>query len=385
MKKLIRTFIVFAIVNLLTAGFAPAQDEQTEAARMEAETDRAEIEVREAQEKVDAERDQIEELKARIKELQQRARGSGLVLPTPTPPVSEIGFPPSNWGMQSGGGSSILVIPSAQMSTEDILAINEDMTVMSRILRKQIDQEAKSNWMYGSSWNFNFNHLMGHRSNTAEVMYLEGYGALFLIKVDFPLSPPAEEAEEENETEQEDADPVWQQTRRDIYEPQQVRAPGRGTQDTEKEYDAEKVENLKANLIEALKHATNIRGLKPGESVILTITGSYEPSDLTNIVITTKVKDGKENTQIIGTPTSSEAGFSSPTMLVIRAKKSDIDGFANDDINLEQFRERVQILACPYLGEGTSQRSTAVISGVRSTGRNTGGRSSARSRRGEQR
>lgn len=373
MKKLIRTFIVFATVNIITAGFTLAQDATPEE-QAEAEVVRAEIEVREAQEKVDAESDQIEELKERIKELQQQTHGSGLVLPTPAP-TPEIRFPGLGM-MQFGSSGSILVIPSAQMSTEDILAMNEDMTVMSRILRQQLDQETKSSFGlgYGSRGGmyFNFDPFASHRRGTAEAMYLEGYGALFLIKVDFLLSPPTEEAEEEKEPEQEEADPVWEQTRRNIYEPQEARAPGRRAQDTEQEYDAEKVENLKANLIKALKHASNIRGLQQNESVILTIIGGGESSHSHTVIVSQKVTVDGEKSKVIGTPTSGGTGISSPIMLVIRAKKSDIDGFANDDINLEQFRERVQVLACPYFSEGTSQRSTAVISGDRSTGR--GGR-----------
>ena len=38
-----------------------------------------------------------------------------------------------------------------------------------------------------------------------------------------------------------------------------------------------------------------------------------------------------------------------PAVLVIRAKKSDIDEFAKGDIDFEKFRQRVQLLTYPLL------------------------------------
>ena len=386
MNTILRTIIVLLAINLITAGFAPAQDEQEEAARTEAE-----IEVQEARDQIDTERDQIEELKARIKELRQQTHGSGLVLPTPAP-MPEISLPTSftNSMFGSGGsGGSILVIPSEKMSNEDILAMNEDMTVMSRILRQQLGQETKYGMMgYGSRGGmyFGFDPFASRRKGMAEAMYLDGYGILFLIKVDFPLSPPEQKSEEEEEeTVQEDVDPVWEETRRDLYEPQEDRERRRRAQESEQEYDVEKVENLKASLIKVLKHATNIRGLQQDESVILTIIGNEESSHSHAVIVSQKITVNGEKSRVIGTPTSVETGIPAPTMLVIRAKKTDIDDFANDDINLEQFHERIQVLACPYLGESSGGSSSVSVS---SMGRGTGvsrTRSSRRPDRSEQR
>jgi hypothetical protein len=383
MNTILRTIIVILAINLITAGFVQAQDEQAEAARVEAEA-------REAKAQVEAERAQIEELKERIKELQEQTHNPEPVLPIPTP-MPEIRIPSFVNGMFSSGGSgsSILIIPSEQTSTEDIITMNEDMTVMSRILRQQLDQETKVGFGYGSRGGmyFNFDPFTSRRGGMAEAMYLDGYGALFLIKVDFPLSPPEQEAEEEEETVKEDVDPVWEQTRRDIYEPPEVRERRRKAQESEQKYDAEKVENLKASLIKALKHATNIQGLQQDESMIITIIGNDEPSHSHTVIVSQKVTVNGEKSRVIGTPTSVDTGIPASTMLVIRTKKSDIDSFANNDIDLEQFRERVQVLTCPYLVEGPG-RSTSVSVSSSSSGRGTGvsrTRSSRRPDRNEQR
>ncbi|MHC4324465.1 MAG: hypothetical protein ACYSUX_09350, partial [Planctomycetota bacterium] len=43
-------------------------------------------------------------------------------------------------GSRSDSAGTVLVIPSEQTRTEDILAINEDMNVMSRIFEKNLEQ-----------------------------------------------------------------------------------------------------------------------------------------------------------------------------------------------------------------------------------------------------
>ena len=68
------------------------------------------------------------------------------------------------------------------------------------------------------------------------------------------------------------------------------------------------------------------------------------------------VIDGKNTARVYKGGLPSEIVISAPTVLTIRAKKSDIDSFAKGDLDLEQFRQRVQMISYPYLG-GVSQRA----------------------------
>ena len=168
---------------------------------------------------------------------------------------------------QAGSGNTVLVIPSEQTTTEDLLTINEDMNVMSRIFEKNLEQERvttlTSNIFLPGRRNA-YGMLLGSSRGQIQSMYLQGFGALFLLKVDFPLSPPPDVQEQEQETQKaEQGDPVWQEMRQQMYEPEKVDRRRR-TDRPESKYDAEKVENLKTTLIKALKHAVNIRSLKPG-------------------------------------------------------------------------------------------------------------------------
>jgi hypothetical protein len=196
------------------------------------------------------------------------------------------------------------------------------------------------------------------------------------MNVDFPLSaPPEAEKQQEEKPKKENVDEVWEETRQQIYEPQETIRTGRGAERREVKYDADKVEKLKTTLIESLKHAANIRILKPDESVILSITGSGVSSDKivgiigypgTDQKLVIEKSGGKQITKVYTGGLPDDLQLSSPTVLVIRVKKTDIDNFAKGGLNLDGFRQRVQIISYPLLGENVAGAGTSLI--VPSTG-----------------
>src|ERR1041385_2063239 len=86
-------------------------------------------------------------------------------------------------------------------------------------------------------------------------LYLEGYGAIFFMNVNYPLTPPATKADVTEPKEDRDAE--WEEARREVTETRSSRsdfalAPGQtiaaGVASEGPEYDAEKVESLQKNL-----------------------------------------------------------------------------------------------------------------------------------------
>lgn len=73
------------------------------------------------------------------------------------------------------------------------------------------------------------------------------------------------------------------------------------------------------------------------------------------ILIQERTVDGKTITRLIQGTSLNDIGLSSPAILVIRTKKSDIDAFAKGDLGFDQFRKRVQLITCPYLGRVAEQ------------------------------
>ncbi len=375
-KALTQTIIVFVAVNLITAGFALAQNAAEEESQptsreavvaekeIELERKKAEIEAKVAQKEAEIAAEvqkQVELVQKQVELVQKQVE---LQIPK-IPAMPRVGIPV--W--QHSGGGAVLVIPAAQMKVEDLAAITEDMTVMSRIFDTKLSQARLTT--VRSNWSIGFDSLLfGRSSGAIEAIYLEGYGALFLMKVNVLLSPPPE-AQQEKETEEEDTDPLWTQMRQEMYAPQDTRR--RRTDSPEEKYDAEKVEDLKETLIKTLKHAANIRALKPDESVILTVIGKAGRSATS--AIERLYEEGKS--RYIITTSRAGTGFSSPTVLTIRAKKSDIDAFAKGQFSFDQFTQKTLLLSYSYLGGNVDVGPSRSSFNLGRSGRRSGSRGSS--------
>ena len=111
---------------------------------------------------------------------------------------------------------------------------------------------------------------------------IDGFGAVFLLNVNFPLVGPVAKPSEgvTNEV----SNSTWDEARRELYGP----PPGAENDafvEPREEYDSKRVEKLKGTLLEALKNASNMRNLKPNETVTVVVTGggvggpAYDDSD----------------------------------------------------------------------------------------------------------
>jgi len=312
-KALTQTIIVFVAVNLITAGFALAQNAPDEASREEAVAAQkeAEIATKAAEKEVEAAQKQMQ---AALKQVEAAQKQVELQIPKIEVAVPHI---PLLGHSHSG---TVLVVPAAELKPENLAEITEDMTVMSRIFDNKLSQARLSTAR--ASLFVGFDPFSVHNSGTTEAIYLEGYAALFLMKVNFPLSP-SPEAQEEEKTEEEDIDLLWKETKQQIYAPEEADRRRRTDDRPEEKYDAEKVEELKETLIKALKHAANIRALKPDQSVILTVIGDQSQSG--RMVVRRSYRYGRDRRVVLPEP-GDETGSFLPTVLTICAEKSDIDG-----------------------------------------------------------
>ncbi len=99
----------------------------------------------------------------------------------------------SVWPAERGSAGAVLVIPSTEMKPEDIAAVMEDMSIMLRILDKSLGQQRLTATRTGVFFDRNtdpWSEVFVGRSSATQAIYLEGFGSLFLIGVDFPLSAP---------------------------------------------------------------------------------------------------------------------------------------------------------------------------------------------------
>ena len=258
-----------------------------------------------------------------------------------------------------GASGKTLVIRSSETDPKDQVNLEEDLAVMSHIFDKAIDENLGED---GHAWK----HPMGidvffaPSSNPMRSLYLEGYGALFLLNVGIPLLPPPAKAEPQKEKSPVDSN--WDQARQELYG---QHTEGKIVTGPVKEYSEEKVNRLKDALLEALKNATNIRNLKPNDSVTVCVFGGAIPGAL-RFAATAKrtLAAGEEPEEprpwpaLPGQPYRGPAGG---TMMTIRVKKTDVDDFAKGKLNLDEFHKKAKI--SNYAGGAGGGDGSFVFSG----------------------
>src|SRR5437660_5081369 len=249
------------------------------------------------------------------------------------------------------GPGRALVIRTSDADAKAQGNLEEDLAVMSRILDKTLAQkldEDRQNRFMG------INVLFGPGSSPIRSIYLEGYGALFLLNVNFPLLPPPEKAEQTKE--KSETDSTWEEAKRELNGRHDAWSQvGKAFKFSmaggpEQEYDEKKVEDLQEGLLEALKNATNIRNLKPDETLTVCVFGgaSAGPRKARTVRALPKpAPDAPEEEVFVsmrddGVPARG-------TIMTIRVKKSDADGFAKGELNADEFRKRASITT--YAGD----------------------------------
>jgi hypothetical protein len=251
------------------------------------------------------------------------------------------------------------------------------MQIMSHILDERFKETRRIQGVFTD-----FGDFFGRNNRQTEAIYLEGYGVLFSMEVNFAFSPPPKQQQQQAEQTDEPVDSTWQRARRQIFSPGDARM-ARGSESTE-EYDSRMVEELKQDLITTLKHAANIRSVQPDEWIVLTVIGSGRQASggfggggfmmggmggmyggvssgrTDRFGGSSSYSGGSMYGGMMGgmgggmgamggmggfsePGVFSEMGVSPATVLTIRAKKSDIDAFAKGELDFEQFQQKVQI------------------------------------------
>ena len=267
-------------------------------------------------------------------------------------------------------GRKVLVVPAAEVKAQDIAEITEDMKIMSHILDERFRETRRIQGVFTD-----FGDFFGRDNRQTEATYLQGFGVLFSMEVNFAFSPPIKPQGRQAEQTDEPVDSTWEKAKQQMFSPGDPRR-SRGSRPSE-EYNSQMVEELKRDLITTLKHAANIRGLLPDEWIILTVIGSgrqagglgggFMMGGMGGMYGGTS-SGGMMGGMGAGMGSSGGGGMSggmmgggmgggmmggmsgpgtmsvsAATVLTIRAKKSDVDAFATGEQDFEQFRRKVRI------------------------------------------
>ena len=242
-----------------------------------------------------------------------------------------------------------LVIPKDAADAKNLADTEEDMSVMARILEKAANAKTQKSEHEAMGIG-----VFGHNgSSAAKNLYIDGFGAIFFLNVNYPLLPPAtkeQAAESKSET-----DTEWERAKNELYRPQNSSSDFSfnftpfesgsyvySTSGPAEEYDEDKVTELKENLTAALKNAGHIRRLGGDDTVTVVVTGrSPAPTAKTT---TRRSQNGSSSSSSSSSWSSSSRSGSQPAAarLVIRARRADIEAFQKDKLSVEDFRKKVR-------------------------------------------
>ncbi len=266
-------------------------------------------------------------------------------------------------------GDDVLVIPTASVSVDEFAETSEDIRVMQQILR---DMLSEPRMILGVL--YDYGDFLGAGSRRNNAFYLQGYAVLFVMEVDFPLSPAVSPDVDADRQPQTPVDPVWQRARQRLYSP---RDSGLRSRMQPNPRDQMNFEQFKEELIDTLKHAANIRHVDPNESIILTVVGqnadygqavpapsrggfsggaggyfeggsysysggSFGAGGGSSYADSRSYVSGSGRGQAVRRVPSG-LGASATTVLTIQAKKADVDAFSTGRIDGEQFRQRTKV------------------------------------------
>ncbi len=269
------------------------------------------------------------------------------------------------------GGRRILIVPATDVTQKELAGTVEDMYIMSNILDDKFKEPRMIQGVFRD-----FGDFFGRDNRETEAVYIQGYGVVFMMEVEYTFTSAQQSQKQAKDETVDDIDPTWQQARERIFSPGAGRISRGGSS---RDYSSQMVNELKIELIKTLKHATNIRNLMPDEWIIFSVTGTGQQSG--GMMMGGWEVYGRSSTRSRTTSSSrsggyggggmmgmemgtgmaggmggygrgtgygmnryAETGVSAVTVLTIRVKKSDVDAFSKDEINFEQFRQKVQIL-----------------------------------------
>jgi hypothetical protein len=264
-----------------------------------------------------------------------------IALPAAAVMLAQAPVPPHLFksdGFYLGKAARPLIIQSSDPDSKAYANLEEDLSVMYRILSKARGQEDENPF----SSRLEDITLRASGSVGARNLYVEGHGAIFMMAVRFPLVAP--ETEEERPKPKETTSDEWERAKTEIstrnsFEVNLDRIVKISS--AVEPYDSHKVEKLTSSIVESLKNGTHIRNLKADEFVTVVVFGPESATKRSTIEKVEQEEGSKARRKMRAEEIS---GGRSESTMTIRAKKSDIDDFAKGRLNADAFRKKAKIL-----------------------------------------
>lgn len=270
--------------------------------------------------------------------------------------ASSGGYTSLNHAVVRNQATQPLLLLTRELDGESQTQLREDLLVMSRILDKAAQTEVTST---RGPRAMGIELVLGTGPSPARNLYIDDFGAVFMLNVEFPLLASA--ATDDTDSNEQSTETIWEQTRQEMYggspsDANILTFVGNPTIAEVPPYDEERVEALRSSLLEAVKNATNIRHLADHESVMIYVTGASLAGDqrvrMWRKETSSKGEQIARELALTHRPASGDIIKASRAVMTIQASKADIDRFARGDLSLDQFREQARTRI--YLGPASS-------------------------------
>jgi hypothetical protein len=288
------------------------------------------------------------------------------------------------------GPVSVVTFKAPDQKTVDETA--EDLNVLSLIFSRHLERALGEEGGEAGDYKLGIPMLLQTGGRWVEASYIEGFGAVFNLKVRFPL---VSAAAPDKDTPSSQLDSEWEQARRALAGGTQDDPRRQNPYEKARRFNPNLVETLKKRVVELLRNASNLRHVQPEEWVAVTFSGP--PNDLANRRKAfggpgqaglqeeapdaaykggqVKPKEDSDASQEAPTPglkapegtappgsrsmpgTAGRAKHGQPaapqtpdraTVMTIRIKKKDADAFAGNKMSEDQFFHAAEITS--YLG-----------------------------------
>ena len=227
----------------------------------------------------------------------------------------------------SGRGKASLFIGAQSPDGAKLAETEEDMAVMARILEKAASgHDDRAERAMGI-----FVRMPGVASK--QNLYIDGYGAIFFLEVNYPLTPPAVKKETTDGRDEDRSE--WEETKQELAHPSanpvQFDWDFAGAAGPGEEYKQEKVDALKQRIVAALANAAHLRPLAAQDSVTVVVTGANAASGEKPV--------GRSGGSYASKPAPNIGSERHASHLVFKVTKSDIEAFSKRDF----FAEKVSV------------------------------------------
>ncbi len=275
-------------------------------------------------------------------------------------------------GREAEGSISVIDFKSPNQKTVD--ETGEDLKIMSILFAHNLRDKTVANAQV--DYKLGIPLLLKNHGHSVEASYIEGVGALFSLRVRFPVVPPA--VEETNATPA-PKDSAWARAQRELAgEPDRNFQSGLFQSNPEGavEFQSNLVETLKKQVIETLGEASNFRHLAPNETIMVTVTGAPNATAAVRGAAVYKVDNdpmsaqpmiGTTSANTFGSPVSvrwtsshgqGHLGSNRATIMTIRIKQSDAQALAEHKMSREDFVRAAQVTT--YLGPSAQPEASGL-------------------------